>query len=59
MENTNAVVVGIAVERGNSVVHVMVGGRRIIVATNVVGFAELAKAGVPVISVNDYSPRRR
>ena len=45
------VLYGIAVENGKNVICLMVNGSKLTVDTNIIGFAALAKAGVPVISV--------
>lgn len=49
--NKRPEVIGIAVERGKNVIHMIVDGSRIVVDTNIIGFAALARAGVPVIGV--------
>jgi hypothetical protein len=51
-KHMEAKVIGIAVERGKNVVHLIVNGSRVVIDTNIVGFAALAKAGIPVIGVS-------
>ena len=50
-KQTEVKVYGIAVEQGKNVICLMVNGSKLTVDTNIIGFAALAKAGVPVISV--------
>lgn len=47
----DARVYGIAVENGKNVVHLIINGSKVVIDTNIIGFATLAKHGVPVISV--------
>ena len=49
--SAKAEVTSIAVENGKSVVNLMVNGSRVQIDTNLVGFAQLAKMGVPVTNV--------
>lgn len=48
-QKVEAKVYGIAVEGGKNVVLLIINGS---IDTNILGFARLAKAGVPVVSVN-------
>lgn len=50
-QKPEARVYGIAVEHGKNVIHLMIGNAKVVVDTNIIGFATLAKHGVPVISV--------
>lgn len=51
-QQIEAKVYGIAVENGKNVVLLIVNGSKLTIDTNILGFARLAKAGVPVVSVN-------
>ena len=46
-----ATIFAIAVENGKNVVHVNINGKHIVIDTNIIGFARLAQAGIPVQSV--------
>lgn len=46
-----AEVTSVAVENGKSVVNLIVNGSRVQIDTNLVGFAQLAKLGIPVTGV--------
>lgn len=50
-QKVEARVYGIAVENGKNVVLLLINGSKVTIDTNIIGFANLAKHGVPVISV--------
>lgn len=56
--SVKAEVTSIAVEGGKSVVNLMVNGSRYQIDTNLVGFAQLAKLGIPVQTVQAYKSER-
>jgi len=56
-QNVEAKVIGIPVENGKNVVHLLVNGSRVPLAPNILGFARLAKAGVRIIEITASKER--